>query len=94
VGRGMADPIESVVELAALIEALFEGDPPLVDRAALCDVHAAPEQRFWLLQDIQALLEQDALNHPPLILGACRAGMLSLARSAGSALMWLGRRRS
>jgi hypothetical protein len=42
----MADPIESVVELAALIEALFEGDPPLADRAALCDVHAAPEQRF------------------------------------------------
>ena len=67
VGRGMADPIESVVELAALMEALFEGDPPLLERAALRDVHAAPEQRFWLLQDIQALLEQAALNHPLLI---------------------------
>jgi hypothetical protein len=90
----MADPIESVVELAVLIEALFEGDPALVDRAALCDVHAGPEQRFWRLQDIQALLEQDALNHPLFILGACRAGMWSLAGSAGSPLMWLGRRRS
>ena len=67
VGRGMADPIESVVELAALMEALFEGDPPLVEGAALRDIHAAPEQRFWLLQDIQALLEQAALNHPLLI---------------------------
>jgi DNA-binding CsgD family transcriptional regulator len=63
----MADPIESVVELAALMEALFEGDPPLVEGAALRDLHAAPEQRFWLLQDIQALLEQAALNHPLLI---------------------------
>ena len=34
------------------------------------------------------------LNHPLLILGACRAGMWSLAGSAGSPLMWLGRRRS
>jgi hypothetical protein len=26
--------MDSVVELVALMEALFEGDPPLVDRAA------------------------------------------------------------
>jgi hypothetical protein len=42
------------------MEALFEGDPPSVDRSALRDVHAAPEQWFSLLQDIQALLEQAA----------------------------------
>ena len=57
VGRGMTDPIESVVGVAALIEALFEGDPPLLERAALGDVQAAPDQRFWLLRDIKALLE-------------------------------------
>jgi predicted ATPase len=67
IGRGMADPMDSVVELAPLMEALFEGDPPLVDRASLRDVHATPEQRFWLLQDIQALLEQAAFNDPLLI---------------------------
>jgi len=43
--------------VAALIEALFEGDPPLLERAALGDVQAAPDQRFWLLRDIKALLE-------------------------------------
>jgi hypothetical protein len=32
-GRGMADPIDSVVELAP-DEALLEGDRPLVERAA------------------------------------------------------------
>ena len=44
------------------MEALFDGDRPLIDRAALRDVHAAPEQRFWSLQDIEALVEQAALR--------------------------------
>jgi predicted ATPase len=66
-GRGTADPIDGVVDLAVLMEALFDGDPPLLDRAALSDVHASPEQRFWLLQDIQTLLEQAALDEPLLI---------------------------
>jgi hypothetical protein len=51
-----------------------------------CSGPVPPEQRFWLLQDIQALVGQAALNHPLLILGACRAGMWPLAGSAGSAL--------
>jgi hypothetical protein len=67
-GRGMADPIDSVVELAPLMEALFGSDPPLVNRSALRDVHAMPEQRFWLLRDIETLLDQAALDHPLLIL--------------------------
>jgi DNA-binding CsgD family transcriptional regulator len=66
-GWGTADPIDGVVELAALIEALFDGAPPLLDRAALSEVHASREQRFWLLHDIQALLEQAALEGPLLI---------------------------
>jgi hypothetical protein len=37
----MADPMDSVFELAALMEALFEADPPLVDRSALRDVCGA-----------------------------------------------------
>jgi predicted ATPase len=66
-GRGMADPMDRVVELAPLLEAIFGNDPPLVDRTALRELHAAPEQRFWLLQEIEALLEQAALDHPVLI---------------------------
>ena len=67
VGRGVAEPGRSVVELEPLLEALFEGADPIVARTALSDLHASPEQRFWLLQDIEALIEKAALRDPLLI---------------------------
>jgi DNA-binding CsgD family transcriptional regulator len=67
VGRGAAEPHRQAVELDALLDALFDGDKPLVARDALSDLHASPEQRFWLLQDIQALIEEAALRDPLLI---------------------------
>jgi DNA-binding CsgD family transcriptional regulator len=67
VGRGITEPHRQVVELAALFDALFDGDSPLVARDALSDDHASPEQRFWLLQDIQALIEKAALQDPLLL---------------------------
>ncbi len=67
VGRGAAEPQRRVVELDALFDALFDGDDPLVARGALGDDHASPEQRFWLLQDIQALIEEAALRDPLLL---------------------------
>ena len=66
VGRGAAEP-GRVIELGALFDALFEGDPPLADRRALNDVHASPEFLFWLLQDVQSLIEAAALKNPVLI---------------------------
>jgi predicted ATPase len=57
VGRGATDP-GRVIELGALFDALFEGDPPLADRRALNDVHASSEFLFWLLQDVQSLIEE------------------------------------
>ena len=66
-GYGTADPIDAVVDLAVLIEALFNGEPPLLDRSALPSTHASPEQRFWLLQDIQGLLERAAMGGPVLV---------------------------
>jgi DNA-binding CsgD family transcriptional regulator len=66
-GRGVTEPHRQVVELDALFDALFDGDNPLVARDALSDHHASPEQRFWLLQDIQALIEEAALRDPLLI---------------------------
>ena len=66
-GRGSADPIDAAVDLAALLEALFEGERPLLDRSALSTLHSSTEQRFWRLYDIQALLEQAALDGPLLI---------------------------
>jgi predicted ATPase len=88
-GRGMADPIDSVVELAPLMEVLFGADPPLVDRSALRDVHAMPEQRFWLLRDIEALLGQAALDHPLLI---CLDDMQWADSGTAAALRQLPRR--
>jgi DNA-binding CsgD family transcriptional regulator len=67
VGRGEADPGRTVVELDALFDALFGGEKPLAPRDALSDTRSSPEQRFWLLQDIQALIEEAALRNPLLI---------------------------
>ena len=67
VGRGNADPGDTIVQLAPLMEALFEGPAPILDRAALTEAHTPPEQRYWLLQDIEAALERAALESPVLI---------------------------
>src|SRR5580658_10631473 len=67
VGGGVADPGDTVVQLSVLMEALFEGRSPILERDALGDAHASPEQRYWLLQDLEALLEGAALNRPLLI---------------------------
>src|SRR6195256_3312035 len=67
VGSSAADPSETVVELATLLAALFDGTEPLLDPGALTTLHAQPEQRFWLLRDLQQLLERAALEQPLLI---------------------------
>jgi DNA-binding CsgD family transcriptional regulator len=97
-GRGTADPIEAVVDLAALTEALFDGDPPLLDRAALPNAFASPEQRFWRLHDIQGLLERAAMDGPVLVClddlqwadNGTAAALRSLPqRLAGLPVVWL-----
>ena len=67
VGIAAAEPSESVAELAPLLRALFDGPQPLLDRAGLSTLHAAPEQRYWRLQDLQSLLERAAMDNPLLI---------------------------
>ncbi|MDX6491366.1 MAG: hypothetical protein QOD43_1611 [Gaiellaceae bacterium] len=67
VGTSAADPSETVVELATLLAALFDGAEPLLDPTELATLHAQPEQRFWLLRDLHALLERAALESPLLI---------------------------
>src|SRR5438552_16178377 len=42
VGRSSADPSETVVELAALLAALFDGAEPLLDSDGLTTLHAQP----------------------------------------------------
>jgi predicted ATPase len=67
VGIGSAEPSESMPELVPLLRALFEGSDPLLDRAGLDRFQATPEQRYWLLQDLQNLLERAAARAPILI---------------------------
>jgi DNA-binding CsgD family transcriptional regulator len=67
VGSSAADSSETVVELATLLAALFDGAEPLLDPREFTTLHAQPEQRFWLLRDLQALLERAALEQPLLI---------------------------
>ena len=67
VGRAAAEPHRRATGLDVLLDALFGGDDPLLARKALGDLHASPEQRFWLLQDLQALIEMAALRDPLLI---------------------------
>jgi DNA-binding CsgD family transcriptional regulator len=98
VGHGVAAPGDAAVELAVLMEALFGGPGPLLERAALGDSRGSVEQRYWLLQDIQALLEKTALRQPVLIClddlqwadGGTRAAIRSLpARLAGLPVGWV-----
>src|SRR6478736_8749111 len=67
VGAGAAEPGAGIVELAALMTALFDGADPLLERSGLRQLHSAPEQRYWLLQDLQTMLERAALDGPLLI---------------------------
>ena len=67
VGSGAAEPCDTVVQLSALMDALFDGPSPILQRAALRDAHTSPEQRYWLLQDLEALLQRAALEASLLV---------------------------
>ena len=67
VGSCVADPGDSMVELATLMGALFDGPDPVLDRAEVPDSPALPERRYWLLHDLEGLLERAALASPLLI---------------------------
>jgi DNA-binding CsgD family transcriptional regulator len=67
VGASAADPSESVVELSALLAALSDASHPLLDRDAFGGLRAEAGQRFWLLRDLESLLERAALEAPIMI---------------------------
>jgi DNA-binding CsgD family transcriptional regulator len=67
VGLGEADPSEAVVELAPLLRALFDGAVPLLERSALPAARGGLEQRYWLLQDLESLLEGAAAVAPLVV---------------------------
>ena len=59
-GIGVAEFGDSIVEMAALMDALIGGDHPLIDRAAIAGLPVGPERRYWFLEETQTLLERGA----------------------------------
>jgi DNA-binding CsgD family transcriptional regulator/tetratricopeptide (TPR) repeat protein len=97
-GVAMAEPGERTVELAVLLGALFDGPEPLLHRTAIPSIRGEPGQRFWLLRDLEVLLERAAASRPLVIViddaqwadAGTAAALRSLPRSlAASAIAWL-----
>ena len=97
-GAGGAEDGGQAVPMMALMSALFAGPGPLLDRAKLRELPSAPEQRFWLLQELAELLEAAALTGPLLIclddLQWADPGTLAAVRSlpaqlAGLPVVWI-----
>src|SRR4051812_3336864 len=64
VGVATAEPGGSVIPLLPLMRALFEGATPLLDRAEVPDLSASPDHLYWLLHELEAMLETAALAAP------------------------------
>src|SRR5271154_2280876 len=64
---GAGDAAAQVVPLGPLLEALVSSADPPVDAGLLRDLSKSPDQRFWLLRELQESLERAALRVPLLI---------------------------
>lgn len=99
VGRGGAQPGQGGLPIGPLLAALFEGADPLLRRAQLRDLEAVSQQRYWLLQELQELLERRAATAPLLLClddlqwaddGTLAALRTLVPRLAGHPIAWLG----
>lgn len=98
VGSGVVAATDQAVPLGALVDALFNGRAPLVDPATRATLPYLPEQRYWLLDELEVLLEQVALRSPLLLCiddmqwgdSACLTGLRTLPpRLATFPIVWL-----
>jgi ATP/maltotriose-dependent transcriptional regulator MalT len=64
---GGGDPAARAVPLGPILEALVSADQPPLDPARLHELSQSPDQRFWLLREIQEALEQAARSEPLLV---------------------------
>jgi DNA-binding CsgD family transcriptional regulator len=67
VAWGEADEADQVAPLWCLLGALHFGSPPLLSAERLRALDARPDQRYWLLQELEASLEEAALREPLLL---------------------------
>ena len=64
---GGGDPAARVVPFGAILDALVSTDDPPVDPARLRELSQSPDQRFWLVRELQESLEKAAHRAPLLI---------------------------
>ena len=65
--RGAGDQAGRVIPFGPLFEALVSAPDAPVDPTVLRDLSRSPDQRFWLLRELQEALERAALRAPVLI---------------------------
>jgi DNA-binding CsgD family transcriptional regulator len=95
-GRGDGDQAKLAVYLAPLLEALFQGKRPLLDRSATLE--SVADQGYWLVLELWELLEARAKSGPMLIclddlqwadLGTLSAVRGLTSQTAGSPIAWV-----
>ena len=64
---GGGDPAARAVPLGVILDALVSTDDPPVDPARLHELSQSPDQRFWLLRELQESLEKAAHRAPLLV---------------------------
>ena len=64
---GGGDPAARTVPLGAILDALVSTDDPAVDPARLHELSQSPDQRFWLLRELQESLEKASHRAPLLV---------------------------
>jgi DNA-binding CsgD family transcriptional regulator len=67
VGAGGARRGDRVVTMGALLDAVAGGSEPLLPREAFRDIESVPDLRYWLVQEIEAMLERLAGGAPILV---------------------------
>jgi DNA-binding CsgD family transcriptional regulator len=89
---------DRLVPMSPVLEALFEGSPPVLAADALPDLRLHPAERYWLLQDLEARLEEVALEGPVLVClddlqwgdaGCCSAVRALPIRLSSVPIVWL-----
>src|SRR6202161_3239900 len=68
VARGGGLAATAPLPCGVILSALAAGDEPLVNPSALRELSGSPDQRFWLLQELQDQVERAAADCPVMII--------------------------
>lgn len=97
-GYGWSAADDQAVPMGPFFSALFDGPRPLVNPGERGKLHYLPEQRYWLLDELESLFERAAVEHPLLVAlddlqWADSGSLLALrtlpARLASLPIVWL-----